>query len=103
MGPENFHVGSFGVLGVGAGAGGKGWVVKAGRMLAAGHPRDQQDVMASVAHYRLMKNSLEEGIKSMSSLVLMSSRSDGHRMILRVRCESAIVKMGSSSLTFIFS
>lgn len=67
-------MGSFGVLGVGARAGGKGWVVKAGRMLAAGHPRDQQDLTASVAHCWLMKNSLEEGIKSMNSLVLMSSK-----------------------------
>ena len=65
---------SLSVLGAGAGARGKGWVAKAGRMLAAGHPRAHQDLTASIAHHQLMKNSLEEGVKSMNSLVLMFSK-----------------------------
>lgn len=67
-------MGSLGVLAAGAGAGRKGRVAEAGRMLAAGRPRAQQDLTASVAHRWLTKYSLEEGVKSMSSLVLMSSK-----------------------------
>ena len=58
----------------GLGAGGKGRVVQAGRMLATGHERGQQDPSALVTHSWLMKKSLEEGAKSINSLVLMSQK-----------------------------
>ena len=66
------QVGSFGILR--GGRRGNSLLVKAGRTLAAGHQRNQQDLLASVPHCRLMKNSIEEGVKSMSSFVLMSSK-----------------------------
>lgn len=58
----------------GLGAGGKGRVVQAGRMLATGHERGRQDPSALVTHSWLTKKSLEEGAKSINSLVLMSQK-----------------------------